>query len=102
MGTFMHRMMNHNILKCEEPETGLGGHHPLHPCVGEQADALPGLLTEGSQTATKSLCHGICLVVAEPPVVAQVELGEHLPVGLHLVLLTEHFPRPHQALRVIP
>ena len=84
------------------PEAGLGGHHPLHPCVREQADILSGLLTKGSETPTKSLSHGVCLVVAEPPVVAQVELGEHLPVGLYLVLLPKHFPRPHQALRVIP
>ena len=62
----------------------LGGHHPLHPGVSEQADTLSRLLPEGSQSATKPLGHRVDLVVAEPTVVAQVQLGEHLPVWLHL------------------
>ena len=65
-------------------ELHLGSHHPLHPGVSEQADTLSRLLPEGSKPATKPLGHRVDLVVAEPTVVAQVQLGEHLPVWLHL------------------
>ena len=47
-------------------------------------------------------CTAAHRLVSEPPVRAQLQLEEHLPVALHLVLLPEHLAGPHQGSGRVP
>ena len=75
---------------CKLPEAGLGRHQPLHPRVREETKVLLRLLSKGAETAAEVVRHGIDLLVGHPPIVAKLQLLEHLAIGLHLVLFPQN------------
>ena len=70
-------------------EAGLRRDEPLVARVGEDGDAVAGPQAQRAQPAAEVVGRGVDVDVAEPAVVAQVELLVDLPVGLHLILLGE-------------
>ena len=71
-------------------EARLSRHQPLHPRVREETKVLLRLLPEGAETAAEVVRHGIDLLVGHPPIVAKLQLLEHLAIGLHLVLFPQN------------
>ena len=75
-----------------------GGGHPLGARVGVHHHLVPRLSAQLAEAAAEVVSPGVELLVGGPGVVAQLVLGEHLPILLLLLHLPQHGARPQRSL----